>query len=479
MRRIMEEKNVARMQEQINEQINTRNGIADRLVEKWSHKEGLELNKGQLYDLYNNNKSKARNLAIVMENEERHLKSLTETQISNAFISTPQTVVKVIRLGYPNSIRGDVFTEYAMTTTKDTIYKIETTYDRSVRGATAGAVTYESVADRYASEIEEYSITTSATTTFTGTVDVYPLRPYTVTVYLDGAPIGSDNGSGTISGTGISSGVIDYTTGVYTIVFSSALASTNTLVLAYSENSEVSTLYAQQGQFNIQLVGYDFRAHPYPLGFSWSKMAELQMDSGLNQNAEEVLIAAASDELKKSLDFQAINMANGASKWTSAVTFNTDWAGAGADSDKAHCQSVSKALRNASQKTYDALQRGGRATSYLAGSKACTYLTMHDAFKYDDAMPSVGAYKMGVLQNIPVYQVPSSIVAENDILCVYKNNREDANDSALTIASYVPMYRTQTLEHPNFYKESALAFFGDMKLQTKQYITRVTLSNLA
>jgi hypothetical protein len=261
-------------------------------------------------------------------------------------------------------------------------------------------------------------------------------------------------------------------------VFASALTTADTFTVEWSHNSEVSTLYGEQGEANVRLVGYDFRVKPYPIGFSWSKMTELLMLDALKSDAEEVLISAGADELKKSLDFQAIKMGYGASRWTTAVEFNTDWAAAGSDSDYAHTQSVVKALRNASQKTYASLMRGGNATSYVAGAGACTYLTGHKGYVADDAMPGVGAYKMGTLNGIPIYQAPSDVVPNNEIMCVYKNNREEANDSALVIGSYIPLYKTQTLEFKNFYKENALAFFGDMRINEGKYITRVTLTNL-
>lgn len=479
MKQIMNEK--AALQEQLQEETASKNGYADRLMEKWSKKKGLGLDNGGFAKIYEASPRKARNLAIILENEEKHLKSLTETQISNAFQATPQTVVKVIRLGYPNSVRGDIFTEFAMSTMKDTMYKIETIYDRTKRGATANNVMYESTADRYASEIEQVDVAATATTTFTGTLATVPVRPYTARLLLNGFPIANDNGSGVFVGTLLSTGTastLDYVSGAYSIVFASALTTADTYSIQWNANSEVSTLYGEQGQVNVQLVGYDFRAKPYPIGFSWSKMTELLMDSALQNEAEEVLITAGADELKKSLDFQALKMAYGGSKWTEAVEFDTDWSTAGSDSDFAHTQSVVKSLRNASQKTYNALMRGGEATSYVAGPKSCTYLTAHKGFVSDNSMPAVGAYKMGTLNGIPIYQAPSDIVPTDEIMCVYKNNREEANDSALVVGTYLPLYRTQTLEFNSFHKESAIAFFGDMRLNEKRYVTRVKLTGL-
>jgi hypothetical protein len=64
-------------------------------------------------------------------------------------------------------------------------------------------------------------------------------------------------------------------------------------------------------------------------------------------------------------------------------------------------------------------------------------------------------------------------------MCVYKNNREEANDSAIVIGTYVPLYKTQTLEYSSFHKENALAFFGDMRINEGKYITKVKINGLA
>ena len=139
-----------------------------------------------------------------MKIKEKYLKTLTETQISTAFQGTPQTVIKVLRLGYPNSVRGDIFTEFAMTSMKDTIFKIETIYDKTKRGATAGNVMYESVADRYPSEIERVNVTATATDNFKGQFLQLLFVPYTVRVLLNGFPVANDNGSGVLIGSVLS-----------------------------------------------------------------------------------------------------------------------------------------------------------------------------------------------------------------------------------------------------------------------------------
>lgn len=461
-------------------QISTRNSQADRLIEKWSKKKGLDLDGGKFEAIFEASPIKARNLAIILENNEKYFRTLTETQISDTFNTTPQTVTKVIRLGYPNSVVGDIFVDYAMSTMKDTMYKLEPAYAKAKRGASVGDVMYESDADRPATEIEEESVTTTATATFTGTLTTNPLRPWHVRVYLAGAQVAQDDGNGFLVGSTLSTvtaSTINYTTGAYSLVFAANATAGLELLFQYSYNSEDSTLYGEQMDVKFNLVPYDLRATPKPIGFSWSHMTELLMDSALHVDAEEALITAGADELKKSRDFRALKLAYRGSKWSSAVEFNTDWASAGSDSDYAHTQSVLKYIENAGNKTFDALQRGD-VSHLVAGPKAVAYVKNHKLFVPDNSMPSVGVYKVGTLDGKPLYKSPIEVVPTDEILTIYRNNRENSNDAAITLGTYLPFYRTQTLEFNSFHKETAMATYDDLLLQERKYLNRVKLLGL-
>lgn len=477
-----------RIQENFENAKDDRTKLAEMLIDKWAKVPGLNLGK-KLYDLYEENPSKASNLAIILENQEKYLRTLTETVISDTFITTPQNVVKVIRLGYPNSVANDLFTVWGMESYKDTMYKIETKYSSSNRDATAAATMYESAANRYASEIEETAVSVSATDDFTATLTPHPIRPFTVAIYAGASAttvrqIAIDNGSGIFVGADttypldtVTPSTINYTSGVYNITFNGALAGTETVFIRYNLDGEDSTLYSELDDIDIALVAYDFRAVPYPIAFSWSKMTEFAMNDKLGTQAEEVLVQACADELKKSIDFISTIMANRASNWTTAVEFDTDFSSAGSDSDIAHAQSLKAAIRNAGLKTYASLQRGG-VTDIVAGAKASSYIEKHLLFKADGNQPEVGMYKYGHLGTTNVYVAPASVVATDEILCLYKNSAVDNADSVVNIGSYIPLYRTPTIEYKNRQKESSITFFGDIRTVEPKYATKVKLLNL-
>jgi len=153
------------------EALNEKTARADRFLEKWS--QVPEIGPG----LKTMNEKKARNLAILLENQARAMARLSEATYSSAFAATPENMIRLVRLAYPNSIRDKLFTEFAMETAKDSIKYIKPIYtananinrDDSFAGAGANFnpnVTYESKQSRFPTEMANCAITGS-TPTFT------------------------------------------------------------------------------------------------------------------------------------------------------------------------------------------------------------------------------------------------------------------------------------------------------------------------
>ncbi len=482
MRELMHE--AEKFKGKLEEQRTERQAIGDRLVEKWSKKPGI--GKG-LIEAYDAHPDKIRGTVTVLENQENALAKLTETQISTAFSTTPENVMKIIRLGYPNSVRGEIFYEWAMQTARDSMYYLFPQYDTTKRGSTASDRTIESAAYRFASETESEACVTQgdgSTTTFTGTLTNLPVVPYTVRVYVDNTIVGTDNGSGvfpqTTGGdnvTGISTGTIDYsTTGAYSITFTTAPSAGVTITIEYNYNSEVSTNYTDLGQIELQLRDYQFRVRPYPLGVSWSKMTELLLGTTLNIDAEEALIRGAADEFKKSLDFQACRLGYRASRSNTAITFDASAASAGEDSAEARAQVIINAIGKAGNVMFKAIQRGG-VTKIFGGPDATEYLRLHKRFDGAGAQPKIGAHKIGSLDNIDIYKVPIAIVPNDELVCVWRND-ELPEDVSIAFGTLIPLYKTQKLEFKNLYSDQGLAHFGDNKILNSKYLVRIVLSNI-
>ena len=106
-----------------------RNFRADKLVEKWARIPEVGKNIKNLQE------SDARNLAIHLENQARFMSRLTETQMSQGFQGlSPENMLRLVRLAYPNTIRNKLFTEFAMESAKDSIKYIRPVYTNTQWG---------------------------------------------------------------------------------------------------------------------------------------------------------------------------------------------------------------------------------------------------------------------------------------------------------------------------------------------------------
>jgi hypothetical protein len=96
---VMQESKAPRYTENDIERFNERTVRADRLTEKWS--KVAEIGSG----LKAMGDGKRRNLAIMLEQQARVMSKMTEAQYSSAFAATPENMIRLVRLAYPNSIR--------------------------------------------------------------------------------------------------------------------------------------------------------------------------------------------------------------------------------------------------------------------------------------------------------------------------------------------------------------------------------------
>lgn len=468
--------------EELMEQENSRSKMTERLVEKWGKKQNLGLDNGKMASLYEENPRKAGNLALMLENTQRGLTQLNEYQTSGFLGITPQEIVKVVRIGYPNSIMHEVFDVWGMESVKDTFFKLETTYGSTKRGATAGDITYETYNDgRYPSEYEKETTVGTGDTNYTGTLAIAPLRPYHAKVYIDNSLVAQDNGMGQFVGEGVSQGTpstIDYTTGDYDITFADPVAITSEFDIEYAYDSEIESLFPEQGTVLLNLVAYDFRAIFWSLNYAWSRMTQEIMDSKLKESAREVLVTAAGELMKKSFDEYSIRHGISASRWVAPEQFDTDFANAGSDSDYAHAQSVLGTIQNAELNTYEALGRLAPMSNLIVGTKALTYLKKHNKFNSENSQARIGIFRVGELDGRGVYMAPPTVVEDNKIYIFGKGADSMSTDSVVSIGTWKVGMQADELTFKNFNTEGALGAMMDFRVNEKKMSSSVELLNL-
>jgi len=95
-----------RFDEQTLEALNEKSARSDRLREKWARVPEIGSGIKAMSD------TKGRNLAVMLEKQARYMAKMTEATYSSAFAATPENMIRLVRLAYPNSIRDKLFTEF-------------------------------------------------------------------------------------------------------------------------------------------------------------------------------------------------------------------------------------------------------------------------------------------------------------------------------------------------------------------------------
>jgi hypothetical protein len=473
------------LHEQAKQHLKNQQLRGQRLLEKWVK---TDIGIG-LKDLYNENANKARRVACALQNVENHLKQLNETIISQNFSTTPENVLKIVRIGTANSHRGDIFTEVPLSTTDDALFFIDMTYENTVtdKGQTAADKIYEKAYYNSAGTAGDKSAAGNASTSNAITCGYYPILPFKTLVLIDGILVAMDTvGDGTLTAVAnttwtVSSGTCVLATGVVTIVTSVAVPATSTVTVHFEWDSEQSARFTDSSypKVSLSISKKRFQATPQMLGYSYTTMTELLLGTTGLDDAEALLLGAVGDEHAKSKDYKAIRIAKSIAKVNTQYSFDTDFAAAGELSYKSHAQKILAVIRDIGGAIYQSIKRG-EVNKIVAGYKAVTYLTYHDLWKSNESANKTGLYLAGTLDGIEVYQVPAedgdtALVQPTEMLLTYKNPLEGL-DTSLCFGTLCEI--SASLAYPQFYIDGNTASVEDYLILNKGFIRLLTLASL-
>ena len=260
-------------------------------------------------------------------------------------------------------------------------------------------------------------------------------------------------------------------------------------VRAYARyNSEDDFAGDYLGEVQLKMWDYEFRPRPTTIGVTWSQLAELTLDTSFNVSAEEELVTYAAQEIRVALDYKAIRLAYQSAlknskdyivRFNASVTGNTNPTDAGfnAFGYKQNAQTFACAITKMEDVQLNDMNRGG-VSRLVGGPAAASYCYLLDSYTSTGSMPNIGAHQVGeILNGIPLFKVPSSIIPNNRLLTVYKNEQNEA-DVSIVFGTLVPFYSTGTIVRKNFYKEVGIASYGDWALLNQRYLGIIQIDGI-
>ena len=234
------------------------------------------------------------------------------------------------------------------------------------------------------------------------------------------------------------------------------------------------------GECELQMKTYYFQPRRISMGVTWTDMTELYLDLSFGVSAEDTLIDSVGQEIKKALDFQAVGYADRIQKVRSGNPLIKFDATAGSvdfkDSYWHTAQTFTQALGHVSDEMLNIFNRGG-VTAIVGGPRACRYLELIEGYSTKGAQSPIGGHQVGELNGVPVFKVPSSVIADNELLTTWKNEQAEG-DVSIAIGTLVPFASTGKLPRKNFYFEQGIARYEDMQALQPRYLGRVLIENI-
>lgn len=470
------------------EYVNQRRSLKECSMRKWTSASNIA--GAELAALHAVNPTKAENMALSLQFQESYMKRnpkmFNEAVISTNFGAdvTPENLLRAVYIGNRNSVRGDIFHEFPLQTFDDAIWYVETTREQALRNSTAGEKLYETTNMDYPGETNNASLGTGngATLTFSATVTPNPIVPFKTSITVGGAQVAIDDGAGNLVGSTLDSSgtnTVNYTTGAITVTFSAGNAPASGVGVSafYNWNSENSTLYDQYGTIGIGLRKVRFHARPMPVGWRISDFNIAMFDANGLGDAMGYLEKSVGDAHAEAKDQRAIRLARQIALGNPQEVWDADFAKAGETSYERYAQLLEQKISDVEGSIFNDIKRG-RLNKIVAGTKWCSYASMHKTFEYaNDGSTKQGIHKFGTLMGRDIYKCPSdsSLVANNEAILTYKNE-EVSQDVALGFGTFADI--SAQLQYPEMYRQGNVAVIEDQKVINSKFCRLLRIDNL-
>jgi len=406
---------------------------------------------------------------------EMYGKDKTESVIANNLGALPKRVLDVVRIFYPNQIAQDICDIQPIDGEVGQIFTMTPVFSNTIAGVTAqtsNLFTTQPTNNNYASEYFSDSLGTGngSAVTFAITATYTSLRAGTVTVTA-GTVTGADDGNGNITGTGISAGTVNYTTGAISVTFSSAPALSVALSTTYLWNSETLDSSIRQIEFNIGLQPVQAQIHP--LTFRYSVRAGLAAQAHLAVDVQDTLAQTAAQYIKIERDNKLVSLITAAAPADSNMNFNASTSGLNYDKRSFYGELELK-LNYAESKIQTTNGRGG-VDFVLCGVNVADIMRNARGFKPAAVVAPIGAHVIGWLRDGTVAVIKSLNMSANSYVVGYKGYM--AGDSATILAEWIPIYFTPTFQAPTMYNQQGVMSMYDMFVNRANYYLQGTISS--
>jgi hypothetical protein len=309
--------------------------------------------------------------------------------------------------------------------------------------------------------------TVAGTTEYDFTVDNKPIRPFKVSITVNGMTA-KDDGNGLMSGYGIQ-GTINYQTGEGSVRLVDDPAAVYPISVTSYQNFEQAENIPQVGQrLTAKSVSADLFVMKETVGIEMIYAMRRRFGVNVESEIATTLISAINNEQVNTTVYMLRAAAMGNTTWN-----KTPDTGVSAFD---HKQSFKDKIADA-----DAVMLGnagrGAINGLIAGRSACALMSTLPGFtKLSDGL-TIGPHIFGTLDGMTVVRIPSTtVLPSNEIIGFYNSGTPFEAPSVL--ATYMPLVMTTALPHGlnPLVNQRAACVWAAIEVLVPQFVTRITIT---
>jgi len=291
-----------------------------------------------------------------------------------------------------------------------------------------------------------------------------PVIAGTVTITADGAEF-KDDGEGHITGTGLTAGTIDYTTGAVALTF--AAAPSGEVEAEYDYNLEYAPTKAPE--FNMEIKEKVVIAKPRRLRTNYAFAAAYDVERQFGINMDDELLEASVTEIKHEIDQEIL----GDLKRMAGLTHTWDMTPRNAISLDEHNKSFLFALNEAANLIRKATKRV-KGNVVILGINGLNVVESLPGFVPSNAEDKVGAYVAGTIKG-QMKVIANPFYGDDDYVVAYKG--KNFLDAGYVYAPYLPIFATTVIMLDDFVGRRGYATSYAKAMLNNTYYVRGTITH--
>lgn len=369
--------------------------------------------------------------------------ALNESTLTTNIAGINRYLIPIIHRVFPTLPINDLVGIQPLTGPTGQIFTAEMKYTNNKAPQTAAETIYDNASQTYASQTvdgEVFQAAGSSTTAYAGTLGWKPIVPSTLTVTI-GATTGVDDGSGAITGSGIASGTINYTTGAIAVTLS--VASTSAGSVVYQYNSEANT---QIPEVELSITSQSVTAKSRKLRAKYSPEALQDLQALHGVDGEAMFLEIFANEIQREISRNVVELLRAAVPSTAKKSWNQtrpDYI-----SFDEHKRTIIDALVILSDQYIYPATRRGKGNVLVTGTEASSIITTLPGFVADSgAAITLPSGRFGVLNQRWV--VLNDIdMAVDKVLIAYKG--DTFMDTGFVYSPYVALQLAPLMNPDDF-----------------------------